>query len=82
MVLAATVLAVSRLKPWMKVGIIIAVSLTVKFRPGIDVDNIMFMISAIAGSILGEALPFRKGMNIFLSIVISLIIFNAYLWAF
>jgi len=62
-------------------GIIILVAtLLIKFRPMIDIENIVFLFSLILGTTLQEKLPFTRNINILLSLVIALIVFNTYLW--
>ncbi|MFA5052535.1 MAG: hypothetical protein WC565_00520 [Parcubacteria group bacterium] len=79
--LVAALLVVSFFKsPFVKGIIILAIALFVKFRSGFDVTNIVFLASLILGTILEEKLPFARGLNVFLSIVISFAIMNAYLF--
>jgi len=60
--------------------IILTSALLIKFRPGINSENIAFLLTLIAGAILAEKLPFNKNANMILSGVISFIVLNAYLW--
>jgi len=65
---------------FIKGAIILVATLLIKFRPVIDAENIVFLISLIFGTILQEKLPFTKNVNILLSVVVALAILNAYLW--
>ncbi|MFA4999490.1 MAG: hypothetical protein WC519_02060 [Parcubacteria group bacterium] len=79
--LLATLLATSLLKnPFLKGAIILVVSLLIKFHAGFDIDNVVFFAVLIIGAVLTEKLPFAKSLNILLSVVTSLGLFNAYLW--
>lgn len=81
--LGVTVFILSRIKNlWLKVGFVFVAALLLKFRSGIDPQNIAFIVSALIGGITAEILPFRKGVNVLLSLIISLVVFNAYLWFF
>ncbi len=74
-------ISVSATKNFFIKGIIILVAtLLTKFRPMIDVENIAFLFSLVFGTILQEKLPFTRNINILLSIIIALIVFNTYLW--
>ena len=62
-------------------GVIIFVAtLLIKFRPIIDIENIVFLFSLISGVILQEKLPFTKNVNILLSLVVAFAVLNTYLW--
>ena len=65
---------------FLKAVVVLFVAVFVKFRSGFDPANIAFLIALVIGAILEEKLPFAKGMNVALSILISFIAFNAYLW--
>jgi hypothetical protein len=81
MALIGTLVATSFFKSlWIKASIILIVTLLLKFSPGLDIDNIVFLVSALIGVTLAQSMPFKKEFNIFISIIISLSIFNAYIW--
>jgi len=67
-------------KTFLKGVIILFATLLIKFRPVIDAENIVFLISLIFGTILQEKLPFTKNVNILLSVIVALSILNTYLW--
>jgi len=60
--------------------IILVATLLIKFRPMLDIENIVFLFSLILGTVLQEKLPFTKNVNILLSLVVAFTILNAYLW--
>ena len=80
-ILLVALISMSATKNFFIKGIIILVAtLLIKFRPVIDAENIVFLISLIFGAILQEKLPFTKNVNILLSVVVALTILNVYLW--
>jgi len=80
-ILLVALISMSATKNFFIKGIIILVAtLLIKFRPVIDAENIVFLISLIFGAILQEKLPFTKNINILLSVIVALAILNAYLW--
>jgi len=80
-VFALTLFAVFYTKNiWLKCAFVFIGTLVIKFRPGLDVENIAFLIALIAGTVLEDRLPFNKNVNMMLSFIITFVAFNAYLW--
>jgi len=79
--LLVTLLVISSFKDiFAKAAVVLFVALFVKFRAGFDPENIAFLVSLALGAFLEEKLPFAKGLNVALSLILSFIAFNAYLW--
>ncbi len=80
-IFAITLLAVFYTKNiYIKSTIILVSSLLIKFRPGVDPENISFLLTLIMGAILMEKLPFNKNVNMILAFIIAFVTLNAYLW--
>jgi hypothetical protein len=63
-----------------KVAIIAIVSALIKFRSGLDIENLVFLVALTFGAILEEKLPFKKPINAFIAIFISFVALNTYLY--
>lgn len=63
-----------------KLFIILISAFIVRFNPGFDITNILFILTLILGNIMQNKLPFTKNINIIISIFFSLTIFNIFLW--
>jgi len=80
-VFLVTLIGVSAIKNIFIKGIIIIIAtLLIKFRPMIDIENIVFLFSLVLGTILQEKLPFTRNINILLSTIIAFFVLNTYLW--
>jgi len=63
-------------KNWQKLLTLLFFSLLLKFKPGIDPENLVFLLSGLSGIFLGKRLPFKTKMNLIVSIVFSLLFLN------
>jgi hypothetical protein len=63
-------------KNWQKLLTLLFFSLLLKFKPGIDPENLVFFLSGLSGIFLGKRLPFKTKMNLIVSIVFSLLFLN------
>jgi hypothetical protein len=62
-----------------KTAAILIAALFVKFRSGFDPSNVAFLAALALGAILQEKLPFARGINVLISIIVSFAAFNAFL---
>lgn len=69
-------LVLSLKKPIWKIGVILAAALLLKFRPGIDLDNLIFIFSVLGVLFLSKVLPFRPQANALIAVIAGLIVFN------
>jgi hypothetical protein len=74
--LIAAIAILSFKNPVIKVGIIVLTALMLKFRPGFDAENIIFIASLFAALILKGILPFRQKANAVIAVIGSFILFN------
>lgn len=74
--LIAAIAALSLRSPALKVGVIILSALVIKFRPGFDTENILFMASLFFALILNSVLPFRPRMNAVVAVIGGVALLN------
>lgn len=61
-------------RPIGKIGVILLISLLLKFRPGFDPENAAFAVSSLFAAFAFEKLPFDKRVNLFAANIIGLIL--------
>ncbi len=77
LVLIATIIIAGFMKePWQKALTVVFFALMVKFRPGIDVENLLFLGSGFMAIGLPAVLPFEKNAGKVISGIAAFIIWK------
>lgn len=63
-------------EPIWKAVVILVAALLLKFRPGIDIENLVFIGSVVLTLVLAETLPFRERVNRTVAVIVGFAIFN------
>ena len=63
-------------EPWQKSIVVVVFALMVKFRPGIDLQNLLFLGSGFVAIGLPSILPFEKGAGKVIAGIIAFIIWK------
>jgi len=74
--MVVVLMVLSLKKPIHRIGVILAAALLLKFRPGIDLDNLIFIFSVFGVLLLSRILPFRPQVNALIAVIAGLVVFN------
>ncbi|MDD4931052.1 MAG: hypothetical protein PHG66_02755 [Candidatus Colwellbacteria bacterium] len=74
--LAVALICIFIKEPIFRIGALLIAALLIKFRPGIDIENLLFISSVLVVMVLEKVLPFRPRVNVWIGVVIGFVIFN------
>ncbi|MDD5099003.1 MAG: hypothetical protein PHP35_01560 [Candidatus Colwellbacteria bacterium] len=74
-IIASILLSLSK-NPYLSSATVVCAALIVKSRPGLDIDNLIFIAALSIGAVIGKLLPFRPRVNAAAGILISFTLLN------